>query len=111
MAAFVDYLDERRWVDIEISPRGIDVVARRGAEVLKAEVKGSTSEPGLDVDTLFGQALRMFRDDDSLTTSYAIVVPESLAPKVGRVSTETRRRLGLDLYLVDDFRRVRRSND
>lgn len=108
-AAFVAYLDERGWVEIETRPRGIDVTARRGAEVLKAEVKGSTSEPGLDVDTLFGQALRMFRDDDPPTASYAIVVPADLAPKVERVCESTMHRICLDVYFVDDSRQVRRG--
>ena len=108
-AVFVAWLLERGWRDIVTSKREVDVIAKRGAETLIAEVKGTTSEPGLDTDTLMGQILRAMDGDEM--TSYAVVVPEALAGKVQRVPADMRRRLDLTVYLVDDFGHVRRLED
>jgi len=105
-AHFTSWLEERGWLDIVTSKRGVDVIAKRGAETLIAEVKGTTREPGLDTDTLMGQILRAMDGDEM--TSYAVVVPEGLVGKVQRVPAEVRRRLDLTVYLVDDFGRMRR---
>ncbi len=50
-AALVLHLIERGWDVTVDSPDHTDVVAKRGAERLVAEVKGHTSSPGLDIDT------------------------------------------------------------
>jgi hypothetical protein len=56
--AFVNYLKEGGWDVQTHNDDHTDVKAWRGDEVLFAEVKGTTSEPGLDVDTAYGQLLR-----------------------------------------------------
>jgi Holliday junction resolvase len=61
-AAFARYLFERGWdVDTDKLDHA-DVVASRGAKHLVAEVKGTTTSPGLDVDTAYGQLLRRMGD-------------------------------------------------
>lgn len=75
-------------------------MARRGAEILIAEVKGTTMSPGLDVDTMYGQLLRRMTPD-AASARFAVVVPRSAAAAVARVSTEMRARLQIDAYVVE----------
>ena len=94
-AAFVHYLLERGWdVDTDKVDH-TDVVARRGAEHLVAEVKGTTAAPGLDIDTAYGQLLRRMGDRPE-GTRFAMVVPESARQggtgSAGRGSLEVRDR-------------------
>ena len=71
-AAFVRYLLERGWdVDIDKVDHA-DVVARRGAEHLVAEVKGTTAAAGLDVDTAYGQLLRRMGDRPEGTRTHHV---------------------------------------
>ncbi|GAA1928118.1 hypothetical protein GCM10009737_32470 [Nocardioides lentus] len=100
-AAFEAYLLERGW-DIQTDDGDTaDVRAKRGAEV-----KGVTSSPGLDMDTGYGQLLRcMSRHPEA--TQFALVVPERLCSAVERVSPDIRRRLDLDVIVVDDLGGVR----
>lgn len=58
-----------------------------------------TAEPGLDVDTMYGQLLR--RMTDQAGTRYAVVVPEKLIPVASRVPREIRELLKIDLYGID----------
>lgn len=104
-AVFAGWLLERGWDVIQGDRSHVDLITTRGAERLLVEVKGHTSEPGLDVDTLYGQILR--RMDDHETTRYAIVVPERITWAAERVNSVIRQRLDLDLYAVDDFSEVR----
>ncbi len=104
--AFKRWLIEQDWTVLPTGPREVDVRARRGAERLVAEVKGHTGSVGTDVDTLYGQILRSIDLTDH-ATRYAIVVPESILGSVQRVDAAVRRRLGIDVYAVDDFERVR----
>jgi hypothetical protein len=60
--AFVRYLIERGWEVTTDNADHTDVIARRGDELLLAEVKGMTSSTGLDVDTAYGQLLRRVRE-------------------------------------------------
>ena len=76
-------------------------MAWRGAERIIAEVKGHTSEPGTDVDTLYGQLLRKMAPDHA-DTLFALVVPESLRRWVDRVPEEARAKLGIEVWLVPD---------
>lgn len=92
-AVFAGWLLERGWDVVEGARSHVDLIASRGGERLLVEVKGQTSEPGLDVDTLYGQILR--RMDDHDMTRYAIVVPEPLTWAAERVSSNVRRRLNL----------------
>lgn len=105
-AAFQRWLVERGWTPLPTGPREVDVRAKRGAEYLVAEVKGHTRSVGTDVDTLYGQILRSIDFDDDVTR-YAIVVPQAIVASATRVDAAVRRRLGIDLYVVDDFERVR----
>ena len=100
-AAFVKYLIERGWEVTTDNADYTDVMARRGDDLLLAEVKGTTSSSGLDVDTAYGQLLRRMRER-SETVQYALVVPESARRSALRVADEVRRRLGIDVWTVDE---------
>jgi hypothetical protein len=79
-----------------------DVVARRGTEVLIAEVKGKTTSPGLDVDTAaYGQLLRRMTDRSS-GTRYALVLPTAIKNAATRVPDDVRRVLRIDIWTVDE---------
>lgn len=109
VAAFVRHLRERGWDVTTTNPDYSDVVAVRGAERLVAEAKGHTSSPGLDVDTMYGQLLRRMTPENA-DARFALVVPESLLGPVLRVADAVRERLGIEVFLVDDFGRVRRHD-
>lgn len=97
VAAFVSWLEQEGW-RVRTEVEWADVVAERGGERLIAEAKGKTSEPGLDVDTLYGQLLR--RMVPSAETRYALVVPEGLVPVVERVPVFVRQQLEVSVYGV-----------
>lgn len=67
-----------------------------------AEVKGVTKSPETAVDIGYGQILRVMSRHPEATEA-ALVASEHLRSKVLRVTSDVRRRLGLNLYLVDDF--------
>jgi len=101
-AAFVRYLLERGW-DVDTDKVGdADVVARRGAEYIVAEVKGTTTSSGLDVDTAYGQLLRRMGDRPE-GTRFAIVVPESARKAALRVPEEVRWMFRIDVWVVTDL--------
>ena len=100
-AAFVRYLIECGWEVRTDNADYTDVIARRGDELLVAEVKGTTSSSGLDVDTAYGQLLRRMRERPEIVR-YALVVPESARRSAPRVPDDVRRRLGIDVWVVDD---------
>ncbi|HET6738047.1 MAG TPA: hypothetical protein VFH76_03910 [Kribbella sp.] len=97
--AFCSWLERHGWA-VQREVGFIDVSAQRGEERLHAEVKGRTSSPGLDVDTMFGQLLRRMTDP---TARYAVVVPEGRAlTAVLRVPAPVLERLGINVYAVTD---------
>lgn len=97
VAAFVTWLEQEGWrVSTEVD--WADVVAEKGSKRLVAEVKGKTSAPGLDIDTLYGQLLR--RMVPIAETQYAVVVPEALVPVAERVPFLVRRLLDVAVYGV-----------
>lgn len=109
VAAFAAYLIERGWDVSTKNADYTDVIAKRGAERLIAEAKGHTKnkgDAGLDVDTMFGQLLRRMTDTNQ-HARFAVVVPESYLGPVLRVADPVRKRLGIEIFLVDDFGRVR----
>jgi hypothetical protein len=55
--AYTACLEADGW-DVRREINFVDVYAQRGNEQIFAEVKGRTTDPGLDVDTLHGQLLR-----------------------------------------------------
>lgn len=107
-AAFVAHLQERGWDVFTENTGHVDVAAKRGAERIVAEVKGHTTSPGLDVDTMYGQLLRRMREEDRHSDiRYVVVVPESLIVAATRVPQWVRAALRVEVVLVDDFGRVR----
>jgi hypothetical protein len=104
-AAFVEYLIERGWEVTTDNVDHTDVVAHRGDDLLLAEVKGTTSSAGVDVDTAYGQLLRRMREWPE-TVQYALVVPESARKSALRVSDKLRRLLGIELWVVDEVGNV-----
>jgi len=84
----------------------VDVVARRDGATIRAEAKGHTSSPGLDVDTMYGQLLRRMRPDDEPGVRYAVVVPRTALAAALRVPTSVRATLGVDVYAVHEDGRV-----
>jgi hypothetical protein len=99
--AFAAYLRADGW---EVSTKNrdyVDLLAKRGSELIVAELKGHTSSPGLDVDTGYGQLLRRI-DPDEMGVRYALVVPAKLRWHATRVHRDVRTRLGVELFVVED---------
>jgi hypothetical protein len=102
--AFCRWLEEQGWTT-EIETDHVDVVARRGKEVLFAEVKGNTkSRPGAGVDSMYGQLLRRMADAEAEEhgRSYAVVVPTKSVTAALRVQRRVRDLLGIAVYTVSD---------
>lgn len=94
------WLKVRGW-QVRVQVEHADVVAERDGHRLVAEVKGRTSDPGTDLDILYGQLLRRMSDDPA--TRYAVVVPEGRALRAAlRVGASTRALLGISVYVVGD---------
>ena len=100
-AAFARWLRNDGW-NVQLEVGHIDVVAERGDHRLYAEVKGRTTDAGLDVDTAYGQLLRRMTDTGPTQVRYGIVVPTAAVKAALRVSTHVRAALGIDVYEVDD---------
>ncbi|TYK44601.1 hypothetical protein FXF68_34715 [Actinomadura decatromicini] len=70
---------------------------------LICEAKGTTSVPGLDCDTAYGQLLRRM-SDPTREIQYAVVVPSSALKAALRVPQRVRDLLRVAVYEVrDDF--------
>lgn len=102
--AFCRWLETQGW-STEIETEHVDVVARRGKEVLFAEVKGNTkSRPGAGVDSMYGQLLRRMAGEatEERDRSYAVVVPTKSVAAALRVRRRVRDLLGIAVYTVSD---------
>jgi hypothetical protein len=100
VAAFCEYQRAQGWtVSTEVA--WCDVRAERDGALLYAEAKGRTSEPGLDVDTAYGQLLRRMPAEDELTTRFAVVVPTEALRFAERLSRRVRQLLRIDIYAVN----------
>jgi hypothetical protein len=77
------------------------VRAERDGAPINAEAKGRTSEPGLDVDTAYGQLLRRMPAEEEPAARYAVVVPAETLHLAERVPRRVRQLLRIDLYAVD----------
>lgn len=99
VAAFGDALRRGGW-EVHTEVDFIDVVAEREGRMLYIEAKGTTTAPGLDVDTMYGQLLRRMPAERKLGLRFAVVVPEHVVPAALRVPASVRARLGVDVYSV-----------
>jgi len=97
VAAFTAWLEADGW-HVRHEVDWIDVVATRDGRTLVAEAKGTTTSPGLDVDTAYGQLLRRMNGDPA--TSYALVVPAAATRAARRVSTHVLDALDIAVYAV-----------
>ena len=100
-AAFTTWLRDNGW-SVRLEVAHVDVVAERGDHRLYAEVKGRTTDAGLDVDTAYGQLLRRMTDTEPGEVRYGIVVPTGAVKAALRVHAHVRATLRIDLYEVDD---------
>ncbi len=97
VAVFLHWLRSDGW-EVSTEVAWADVAAVREGERFVCEVKGKTSEVGLDVDTVYGQLLRRMADESG--TRYAIVVPSAAIRAALRVPERVRERLGITVYEV-----------
>ncbi|MCL3862950.1 hypothetical protein [Actinotalea sp. K2] len=103
VAAFCAWLAGEGWTSIRTEVEFCDVVAQRDGQILYAEAKGHTSEPGTDSDVLYGQLLRRMPLLDDPTARFAVVVPTPVVRHVLRVPARLRAVLHIDVYVVDDI--------
>ena len=109
-AAFTRWLTADGWtVKTYPADQWLDVYAERGRERLLAEVKGKTSDPGIDADIAYGQLLRRRPANEDLTVRFALVVPDwpRSVRAAARVPARLRALLRVTLYAVDDAGTVR----
>jgi len=107
--AFCAWLQADGWITTQARGRNYcDVTATKDGATLYAEAKGTTSDPGTDADTMYGQLLRRMTTD--VAARYAVVVPEgrALNPAL-RVSEPVRDLLRVEVYPVADDGTVRRA--
>lgn len=108
--AFKRWLAAEGWV-VKSFPQDqwLDVYAERGGARLLAEVKGRTSEPGIDADIAYGQLLRGMPTEDDPQAQFALVVPDwpRSVRAAARVPARIRKLLRVTLYAVDDAGGVR----
>lgn len=101
---FVRWLEAEGW-NVSLEVDWADIVATRDGRTFVAEAKGTTTSPGLDVDTAYGQLLRRMRDDES--TSYAIIIPRGAARAALRVPEHVLAKLIASVCSVDEDGTVR----
>jgi hypothetical protein len=100
VGAFCAWLAERGWT-VEREIAYVDVEAKRDGVTLYAEAKGRTTDPGLDVDTMYGQLLRRMPGEPSASDRFAVVVPSEVIVAAVRVPRWIRQRLNITIYAVD----------
>jgi hypothetical protein len=101
VAASCGWLTERGWT-VHTEQAFCDVVATRAGQAMYAEVKGRTSSPGRDVDTLYGQLLRRVPAGAVGRDVFAVVVPDVAVKFAERVSLDVRRALNVHIYGVTE---------
>ncbi|MEU0156199.1 hypothetical protein [Micromonospora fulviviridis] len=97
--AFRTWLISEGWTPVEPTDRFIDIEATRGGERLIGGVKGTTSEPGIDADTAYGQLLRRMTDV-STGIRYALIIPTASVRVAQRVPAHVRNQLRICLFEV-----------
>jgi hypothetical protein len=113
VAAFRQWLETQGW-ETETEIEFVDVVARRGDEIIFAEVKGRTkSRPGAGLDTLYGQLLRRMPVEEvgDSDTRFAVVIPTGAETAALRVPRRVRDLLRIDIYVVSDDGQVEKLFD
>lgn len=98
VAVFAAWLSSQGW-SVRTEVDFADVAAERDGVTLLAEAKGTTSSPGLDVDTGYGQLLRRISPGEGARL-YALVVPASARKAAERVRREVRAMLKINVYVV-----------
>lgn len=96
---FCTWLKNEGWL-VEREVDFVDVVARRGDDILRAEAKGRTTSLGLDTDTLYGQLLRRMPNEDFDLICYGVVVPEEGRAAALRVDPRVRKLLNITIFVV-----------
>lgn len=103
---FLAWLVQEGWTARQGRARDeADVVATRGDEELRAEVKGAGPDAGIDADTGYGQLLRRMVPDPKVR--YAMVGPPGCTAKYLRVPVHVRDALGITVYEVGEDGAVR----
>ncbi|WP_193510169.1 hypothetical protein [Cryobacterium sp. BB736] len=104
--AFTDFLVANGWEVTTKNVDYVDLIARRDSELIVAELKGHTKSAGTAIDIGYGQLIRRMTAEREFAR-FALVVPETLATHVERVSADVRIKLGIEVYLVDAHGGVR----
>lgn len=104
--AFRTWLISKGWTPVAPTDRFTDIEATRGGERLIGEVKGKTSDPGIDVDTAYGQLLRRMTEVSN-DVRYALIIPTASVKAAQRVPAHVRNQLRIHLYEVTGDGQVR----
>ena len=78
------------------------MLATRGEGVMYVEAKGRTTDPGLDIDTMYGQLLRRMPGEEVGSAIFAVVVPDVALKAANRVSERVRELLRIRIYGVTE---------
>ncbi|WP_433136257.1 hypothetical protein ACQPZ8_28990 [Actinomadura nitritigenes] len=98
---FRGWLLSESWSEVEPTDPWTDIEAVRGSQRLVCEVKGTTTDPGVDADVAYGQLLRRMTDP-SPGIRYALVVPTSALKAALRVPWQVRETNRIEVYEVRD---------
>lgn len=109
--AFRTWLLAKGWTPVDPAIQRTDLEAVRGQERLVCEVKGRTSDAGVDADIGYGQLLRRMGGQEIPHTRYGLVVPSSSLRAAARVPARVRRLLRIEVYEVTDDNEVCRVAD
>jgi len=106
--AFAGWLSSQGWM-VRTEVDFVDIVAEKDGRRLYVEVKGATTEPGLDVDTAIGQLVRRMPSEPDQAVSFALVVRDERRSVEAAVRAPQRilDLLGMALYAVDEDGGVR----
>jgi hypothetical protein len=101
VVAFCDWLAAEGW-STQREVEFVDVLATRGDEVMYVEAKGRTTDPGLDIDTMYGQLLRRMPGVEVGSVIFAVVVPDTALRAANRVPERVRQLLRIRVYGVTE---------
>ncbi|MFD4638555.1 hypothetical protein ACFWN2_14650 [Lentzea sp. NPDC058436] len=108
VGAFHSWLESEGWAAEAVRDHW-DLIASRNGETLYCEAKGSTSEPGLDIHTAYGQIICRQAEQDDHAARYGLVIRDE--PKLVRAALRAPARLRVALrttiYAVSEEGAVR----